>query len=146
MAVELKARYTFNAPIERVWERLLDPAAIAACLPGCQRFEADGEDRYRVTMSIGVAAIMGTFEGTVAVTDKQAERSFRLVVQGRGRPGFATGDATITLTPGEHDVVVEVAGQVAIGGLLAQVGQRLVASTARMMVDRFFECLRARIA
>jgi carbon monoxide dehydrogenase subunit G len=143
--VELNARYTFNAPIERVWERLLDPTAIAACLPGCQRFEADGEDRYRVTLSIGVAAITGTFEGTVAVTDKQRERSFRLVVQGRGRPGFATGDAIITLTPGEPDVVVEVAGQVAIGGLLAQVGQRLLASTARIIVDRFFDCLRARI-
>ena len=61
--MELKGQYVFDAPVDRVWERLMDPATIAACLPGCQRFEPIGEDRYQVVLTAGVAAVTGTFEG-----------------------------------------------------------------------------------
>ncbi len=143
--MDLKGQYTFNAPRARVWKQLMDPAIIAACLPGCQRFEPLGEDRYQVVVNAGVAAITGTFEGTVALVDQQPESSYRLVVEGRGRPGFASGDATVTLTPRATDVVVDVAGTMTVGGLVAQVGQRLISTTARMMMDRFFKCLQSRM-
>jgi carbon monoxide dehydrogenase subunit G len=143
--MELKAQYTFNAPLTVVWERLMDPNAIAGCLPGCERFEPLGGDRYRVVLTAGVAAITGTFEGTVALVDQQPQSSYRLVVEGAGRPGFAKGDATITLAPDDARVVVEVAGDMTIGGLVAQVGQRLLGATARMMMDRFFKCMQSKI-
>ena len=143
--MELKAQYVFDAPIGRVWSRLMDPATVAACLPGCQRFEPIGDDRYQVVLTAGVAAITGTFEGTVAIADKQPETSYRLIIQGRGHPGFANGESTVRLTPSDTGVVVDVAGVVTIGGLVAQVGQRLIGATARMMMDRFFKCLQAKI-
>jgi carbon monoxide dehydrogenase subunit G len=144
--MELKAQYRFDAPIGRVWNRLMDPATVAACLPGCQRFEPIGDDRYQVVLTAGVAAVTGTFEGTVSIADKQPETSYRLIIQGRGNPGFANGEATIRLTSSDTGVVVDVAGVVTIGGLVAQVGQRLLGATARMMMDRFFKCLQAKIA
>lgn len=143
--MELKGHYTFDAPVARVWDRLMDPETIAACLPGCQRFEPVGEDRYRVVLTAGVAAVTGTFEGTVALADKVPETSYRLVVDGRGRPGFATGDATIALAARETGVAVDVVGAMTVGGLVAQVGQRLLGITAQMMMDRFFACMRSKI-
>ncbi|HEY7292998.1 MAG TPA: carbon monoxide dehydrogenase subunit G [Vicinamibacterales bacterium] len=144
--MELKGQYRFDAPVARVWERLMDPATISACLPGCQRFEPAGDDRYQVVLTAGVAAITGTFEGTVTIADKLPERSYRLIVEGKGRPGFATGEAHIELTPDDARVVVDVAGAMTVGGLVAQVGQRLLGATARMMMDRFFKCLQGKIA
>ena len=143
--MDLKAQYTFNAPLTRVWQQLMDPATIAACLPGCQRFDPIGEDRYQVVLTAGVAAVSGTFEGTVTIADKQPETSYRLLVEGKGRPGFANGESTITLAAAESGVVVDVAGTMTVGGLVAQVGQRLLGATARMMMDRFFNCLREKI-
>jgi carbon monoxide dehydrogenase subunit G len=143
--MELKARYTFDATPAHVWAMLMDPIAIAACLPGCQKFEPIGPDRYRVVLTAGVAAVTGTFEGTVSIADKQPEKSYRLVVDGSGRAGFAKGESTITLTPDNNTVTVDVAGVVNVGGLVAQVGQRLIGATARMMMDRFFKCLQARM-
>jgi carbon monoxide dehydrogenase subunit G len=143
--MDLKAQYTFAAPVAQVWEQLMDPATIAACLPGCERFEPAGEDRYNVVLSAGVAAVTGTFEGSVTIADKVPQQSYRLVVDGKGRPGFATGESRITLTPGEGAVVVDVAGTVTVGGPVAQVGQRLLGATARMMMDRFFKCLQSKI-
>jgi carbon monoxide dehydrogenase subunit G len=143
--MELKARYTFDATAAHVWALLMNPVAIAQCLPGCQTFEPIGDDRYRVVLTAGVAAVSGTFEGTVSIADKQPEKSYRLIVDGSGRAGFAKGESTITLTP-EHDkVAVDVVGVVNVGGLVAQVGQRLIGATARMMMDRFFNCLQGRM-
>jgi carbon monoxide dehydrogenase subunit G len=144
--MELKAEYTFDAPPGRVWDLLMDPQAIAACLPGCQRFDALGDDRYQVVLTAGVAAITGSFSGTVAIVDKQPHASYRLVVEGRGTPGFANGESRVTLRPANGGVSVEVAGTVNVGGLIAQVGQRLLGATARLMLDRFFKCLQARLA
>jgi uncharacterized protein len=66
-------------------------------------------------------------------------------VEGSGRAGFAKGESTITLTPDDGKVTVDVAGVVNVGGLVAQVGQRLIGATAKLMMDRFFTCLKARM-
>jgi uncharacterized protein len=143
--MELKGQYLFDAPADRVWERLMDPATISSCLPGCQRFEPLGDDRYQVVLTAGVAAVTGTFEGTVAIADKQPMTSYRLVVNGKGRPGFANGDAVISLSDREGATSVDVAGSVMVGGLVAQVGQRLLGATAKIMMDKFFGCLREKM-
>ena len=159
--MELKADYTFPGPIARVWDLLMDPRVISACLPGCEVFEALGDDRYRVKLVAGVGAVTGTFEGTVAMAAKEPPVSYRLIVDGRGRAGFVTGEATMTLVEivgpvgrpaGSIDpdagvaVTVHVVGAAQVGGLIAQVGQRLLGATARMMMDRFFKCVQRRLA
>jgi hypothetical protein len=144
--MELKAQYAFDAPTDRVWEGLMDPVIIASCLPGCERFEPLGNDRYKVVLTAGVAAITGTFEGTVAIADKHGTQSYRLIVEGKGRPGFANGDAAISLTAHEAGTTVDVVGNVAVGGLVAQVGQRLLGATAKLMMDKFFKCLGEKVA
>ncbi|HEX7140712.1 MAG TPA: carbon monoxide dehydrogenase subunit G [Vicinamibacterales bacterium] len=143
--MELRGQYAFDAPVDRVWERLMDPATIASCLPGCQRFEPLGDDRYQVVLTAGVAAITGTFEGTVAIADKLPVGSYRLIVEGKGRPGFANGDAAISLTPNDASTTVDVVGNVRVGGLVAQVGQRLLGATAKLMMDKFFKCLNEKV-
>ena len=143
--MELNAQYKFLGAVTRVWDLLMDPLAISSCLPGCEAFEPLGGDRYRVVLNAGVAAITGSFEGTVEMADKTPPVSYRLTVEGRGRPGFVKGGATITLVDDEGGVTVHVAGVAQVGGLIAQVGQRLLGATVRMMMDRFFGCLQSRL-
>ena len=143
--MELKARYTFPGPVGRVWDLLMDPEMISSCLPGCDAFEPIGDDRYRVVLNAGVAAVTGTFEGAVQITEKQPPVSYKLAVDGKGRPGFVKGEATITLTEDAAGVTIDVAATAQIGGLIAQVGQRLLGATARMMMDRFFNCLQRQL-
>ena len=70
--MEIKGTYTFKAPRERVWALLMDTTAIAGCIPGCDALEPVGEDRYRATLTVALAAVTGTYQGTVAMVDKQA--------------------------------------------------------------------------
>jgi uncharacterized protein len=143
--MELKATYSFPNPPARVWELLMDPEVIGSCLPGCEKFEPIGENEYRVVMHAAVAAIGGSFGGTVRIADKQPPQSYRLIVDGSGSPGFAKGESIVTLRETPSGTGVDVNATVTVGGLVAQVGQRLLGVTGKMMMDRFFNCLKSRI-
>jgi len=124
---------------------MMDPAAIASCIPGCEALEPDGEDRFRAKITIGLAAITGSYEGTVTLSEKIANTSYRLSVEGQGRPGFVKGDAAIALRADGGCTVVDVTGTVQTGGAIARLGQRLIGSAAKMMQDRFFACMQGKV-
>jgi carbon monoxide dehydrogenase subunit G len=143
--VKLDGSYTFEAPPERVWELLLSPAALQSCIPGCEKFETTGEDSYSATMKVGVAAIRGTYNGKIRITDKQEPTAFTLNVEGSGGPGFVRGVARISLQPegGNTQVLVDADGQV--GGTVAGVGQRMLGGVAKMLMNNFFDCMRKQL-
>ena len=143
--MDIFGSYTFDAPPDRVWDLLMDPAVISSCIPGCNRFEPDGEDRYNVTLTVGLAAITGTYNGTVVLTDKKLHTAYRLVIEGQGRAGFVKGSSVIALRCAGVSTAVDVSGAVHTGGPIARVGQRLIGGVAKMMLDRFFECLQAKL-
>src|SRR5438067_6872223 len=144
--MDISGSYTFNAPPDRVWALLMDPAVLSSCIPGCERFEPDGDDRYTVTLTVGLAAITGTYTGTVVLTDMIPQTSYRLVVEGQGRPGFVKGSSAITLRADGGTTMVDVSAAVQTGGPIARVGQRLISGVAKMMMDRFFSCLQSKLA
>jgi len=143
--MDIFGSYTFDAPVDRVWDVLMDPAALSSCIPGCTRFEPDGEDRYAVTLTVALAAITGTYNGTVNLTDRTPHTSYRLVMEGDGRAGFVKGTSVISLRPAGASTAVDVSGAVHTGGPIARVGQRLIGGVARMMMDRFFACLQSKL-
>lgn len=143
--MDIHATYTFNAPAQAVWDLLMDTERIAACIPGCDRLEPLGDNRYRARLTVSLAAVSGAFDGTVAMVDQQSPSSYRLIVEGQGRGGFVKGASTIVLTDQGSTTAVAVSGQVQIGGAIARVGQRILSSVAKMMMDRFFGCLQGRL-
>ena len=143
--MEIHATYTFNAPPTRVWDVLMDTAAIAACTPGCRSFRPLGDDRYEAELSAGVAAISGDFKAIIALKDQQAPLSYRLEVDASGRPGFVKGQAQVSLAAEGDGTRVQIAATAEAGGMIARVGQRLIEGVARMSMDRFFGCLGSKI-
>ena len=139
--MELSGTYEIHAPSERVWDLLMDTDAIGRCLPGCRGLKPVGPDRYEVELGVTVAAVAGSFKGTVALEDKVPPNSYTLVVEGSGRQGFIKGRARVTLVP-EADVTrIQIAAQADVGGMIARVGQRLLEGVGRTMMDRFYACL-----
>ena len=143
--MDLNGTYTFDAPPARVWDLLMDPAVISSCIPGCQSMEPEGEDRYKVKLTVAIAAITGGYEGTVVISEKVQPSSYRLTVEGQGKPGFAKGNSAITLRAEGDKTVVDVTGTVQTGGPIARVGQRLIGGVSKMMLDRFFACLQGKV-
>ena len=69
---------TLNAPPERVWAALNDPAVLVRTIPGCEQLEAVGTDRYRMTVTAGIASIKGSYLGDVELADHEPFTAFTL--------------------------------------------------------------------
>ena len=143
--MQLAATYKFPATPQQVWTLLMDPEAIKSCLPGCKELRPTGDNRYQAEITIGVAAVTGTFTSTVTLSELQPPQSYRLSVDATGKTGFAKGSATVVLKPTPEGTAVEVTASAEVGGLVARVGQRLIDGVARMTMDRFFGCLATRL-
>ena len=143
--MRIDGRYTFEAPGSRVWELLMDTTAVAACIPGCRELRPIGGDRYEAELVVAIAAVTGSYRATVAMLNKVEPHSYRLVVDGTGRGGFVKGEAAVTLAAEGDRTIVSVAGSGQVGGTIARVGQRLIEGAGRMLMDRFFGCLAAKV-
>ena len=139
--MKIEGAHEISAPRQRVWDAFLDPELLRQAIPGCERLEAVGPDEYKATMKVGVAAVKGTFEGKVRLTDKQEPNSYKMGVEGSGGPGFVRGEAAITLTDSSGGTRVAYNADVQVGGLIAGVGQRMLGGVSKMMADQFFNRL-----
>lgn len=151
--MELSADYRFDKPPAVVWDALMDPEALAGCIPGCRSIEPDGPNRYRAAVSVRVGPVSGQYTATVALSELNPPHSYTMAIEGSGNLGFASGVARITLTPssdggasdgGASDgdgTIVQVDVDSQVGGAVARVGQRMMGSVAKGMLDRFFNCL-----
>ena len=145
--MRVEGTYRFPASQERVYALLQDPDMLAGCIPGCERLESVGPDQYEATVKVGVGAVRGTYKGEVRIVDQQAPEAYRMVVQGRGGPGFIKGEASVKIVPaGDAECDVQVVGDGQVGGMIAGVAQRLLGGVATMMMNQFFDCLRAKAA
>lgn len=134
--VDLEGTYTFDAPRDAVWSALMDPQVIAAILPGCQKMEEIEPNAYRALIQIKVGPVQGNFEGTVKLSDIQEPQAYRIAVTGKGAPGFVTGDGDLSLEAQDAKTVMSYKGKATVGGKLAGVGQRVLESSAKFIINQ----------
>jgi hypothetical protein len=142
----LDGTHHFSAPRDRVWAAFTDPAVLARATPGCERLVPIGPDEFEATLSVGVAAVKGTYQGKLALLDKKPLEGYTLRVEGSGRPGFVKGEGRLTLTDEDGGTRVTIKGEAQVGGLIAAVGQRLIGAASRMLMEQFLSALEAEIA
>src|SRR5437660_10932906 len=136
--MKIEGTYDVPVPRKKVWDAFLSPAQVKRAVPGCEKLEALGNDEFKARLKIGVAAVKGTFEGRVKLSDKKPPESYRLAAEGSGGPGFVKADTLITLTEIDGGTRVSYSADVQVGGLIAGVGQRMLGGVSKMMADQFF--------
>jgi uncharacterized protein len=127
-------------PVEMVWESLLDPRVLVATIPGCERLVPTGENAYDMTVTAGVAAIKGTYQGSCSLSDLKEHESLVMRLTGAGAPG--TIDATVQVFFGEADAGVtriDYEADAVVGGMVGGVGQRMLTSVSKRMAGEFFD-------
>jgi carbon monoxide dehydrogenase subunit G len=132
-----------SAPRDRVFAALIDPTVLQKCIPGCEKMESTGENQYTAKLTAGVGPVKGVFTATVSLQDIAAPEHYKIVVEGKGQPGFVKGTGELNLKEEDGGTSIQYTGEVNVGGLLASVGQRMIQGAANMMAGRFFKALEA---
>jgi carbon monoxide dehydrogenase subunit G len=125
---------------DQAWAALNDPEVLKASIPGCEKVEATGENRYAVVVAVKVGPLAAKFAGKIALSDVNPPESYTLSFDGQGgAAGFGKGQAKVKLTPQGSACELAYSATAQVGGKLAQVGQRLIDGVARSMAEDFFK-------
>ncbi|MDQ2855075.1 MAG: carbon monoxide dehydrogenase subunit G [Acidobacteriota bacterium] len=142
--MKIEGSHQVSAPRERVYQCLIDPEVLQRCIPGCEGLEKSGENSYAATIRTGIGSIKGVFNGNVRLEDMRPPEHYRIVVDGKGAPGFLKGSGNFTLVaPSSETTLIKYSGELQVGGTIAGVGQRMIQGTAKMMATQFFTALEA---
>ena len=141
--MKIEGTHEVQSKRERVFQALVDPEVLKRCIPGCERLEKTGENAYAATLRAGVGSIKGLFQGSVRLEDLRPPEHFRMIVEGKGQPGFMKGTGELDLEEKDGATLIKYAGDVQVGGTLASVGQRMIQGAAKMMATQFFTALEA---
>jgi len=139
--LKIGGSYTLPTGRDRAYQLLQDPAVLAQCMPGTDKLDKVGEGEYEMKMKMAIASIGGLFAGKVRIADPNPPQSFKLIVEGSGKIGFVKGEGLLTLSSKGDSTDVTYDGDVQVGGTIAGVGQRLIDTTAKMIIKKFFEKL-----
>ena len=139
--MKIGGSYTLPTGRDRAYQLLQDPAVLAQCMPGTDKLDKVGEGEYEMKMKMAIASIGGLFAGKVRIADPNPPQSFKLIVEGSGKIGFVKGEGLLTLSSKGDSTDVTYDGDVQVGGTIAGVGQRLIDTTAKMIIKKFFEKL-----
>jgi carbon monoxide dehydrogenase subunit G len=126
-------------PVEQVWDAILDPRVLVATIPGCEQLSATGDHAYDMTVTAGVAAIKGTYQGSCTLSDLKENESLTMRLSGAGAPG--TIDATVQVYFGEAEpgvTKIDYDAEAVVGGMVGGVGQRMLTSVSKRMAGEFF--------
>ena len=140
--MKINGHYTIlSTELERAYDALQDPVVLTKCIPGCESLERIDEGEYAMKMKMALAAFAGQFTGKVKIVDPVPPSAFKMIVEGSGKIGFLKGEGLLNLKAAGAAVEIVFDGDVQIGGTMAAVGQRLIESTSKMMITRFFDKL-----
>jgi carbon monoxide dehydrogenase subunit G len=148
MALVIEGEERIAAPLDKVWLALNDPDVLKACIPGCQNLEKKSDTEFAATVVLKIGPIKATFAGEVTLQNLNPPHSYTIAGEGKGGiAGFAKGGADVTLTDdGTGATVLRYATKADVGGKIAQLGSRLIASTSKKLAGEFFSKFNATVS
>jgi carbon monoxide dehydrogenase subunit G len=141
--MKIEGSHKIQAPRERVFQALTDPAILQKCIPGCEELQKTAENQYIAKLSAGVGSIKSVFTAAISLDELTPPSHYKLIIEGKGQPGFVKGSGSFDLEEQDGSTEVKYSGDVNVGGLIASVGQRMLQGAAKMMATKFFNVLEA---
>jgi uncharacterized protein len=147
--VKLEHSFQVNAPLEHVWQALVDVERVAPCLPGAEINEAGEDGTYRGTFTIRLGPTTAAYRGELAMeeVDDAAHRSV-MRASGADKRGQGSAKAKIVSTMREEGdlTTVDVETDFTITGRLARFGRGgMIQDVSNRLLRDFSECLQQMI-
>jgi carbon monoxide dehydrogenase subunit G len=145
--MEMSGEYRIDAPIAEVWAALNDIEILKICIPGCEELEQASDTEMTAKVALKIGPVKARFNGAVTFENVTPPEGYSIVGEGQGGiAGFAKGGADVQLVEDGDETVLTYQAKAQVGGKIAQLGSRLIKSTAAKLADKFFKNFRDALA
>jgi carbon monoxide dehydrogenase subunit G len=143
----MEGKFTIKAPIQKLWETLLDPETLLSCIPGAEKIERIDEKTFDcvVKQKVGPISVKFKFKSVLS----KVEPPTHIEVDGEGedigKAGHFVQKSVVDLreTPG-GEVEVSYRTDATIVGKLAMFGDRIMRAKAKKVEEEFTKALQER--
>lgn len=137
--MKLTGENRINASPQEVWRALNDPAILKQAIPGCDTLEKLSDTAFKATVTTKIGPVQAKFNGEVELQDLDPPNGYTISGKGSGGvAGNARGSAKVKLEPDGTGTKLSYDVDAQVTGKLAQLGSRLIDSTAKMLAGQFF--------
>jgi carbon monoxide dehydrogenase subunit G len=139
--MDIEGTYTLQAPVEEVWQYLVDLQALQHAMPGLERLESTGQLAYAFTLRIKQAPLRGVYQGKVMVDSAPYPdplTSYRFSIEGDGQHTPFQGIWDIRLSQQHDNTVVAYSGALNPGKMSALLPPSLVKGAVKILIQQFF--------
>lgn len=139
--MKVEGEYPLPAPRDAVWRAVLDPEILARTLPGCERLERVDETAFRGALRVQVGPVSGRFEGLLELSELRSLEGYHMKLGGQGPAGFITAEGDLRLEERGESTILRYRIEAQVGGRIAGVGQRVLESSAKVIIRQGLEGL-----
>ena len=149
MAFKIEERFEVQAPVERVWQYLIDPKRVVHCLPGAELLEQQDEHTFLGAIKVKVGPLAMSYKGQAKFTEMNEEtHQVRMVGDARevGGSGSTKVSMLSTVSPlasGASEVLVSA--DIDLVGKIVQFGRGMIEEVSRQMFRQFSTCVRQQL-
>ncbi|HXQ70368.1 MAG TPA: SRPBCC family protein [Pyrinomonadaceae bacterium] len=149
MAFKIEERFEVQAPVERVWQYLIDPKRVVHCLPGAELLEQQDEQTFLGAIKVKVGPLSMSYKGQAKFTEINEEtHQVRMVGDARevGGSGSTKVSMLSTVTPlasGGSEVLVNA--DIDLVGKIVQFGRGMIEEVSRQMFRQFSTCVKQQL-
>jgi carbon monoxide dehydrogenase subunit G len=146
--MDMNGSETIGAPVEVVWRSLNDAEILRQCIPGCESLEKTSDTDMTATVVLKIGPVKARFEGAVQLSNLNPPHSYTISGEGKGgMVGFAKGGADVSLAAQpDGTTLLTYSVKADVGGKIAQLGGRLIDSTAKKLAEQFFSSFGAKVS
>ena len=138
--MEFENTFVVDAPVEEVWDLLLDVERIAPCMPGAQVLEQTGDDAYKVAVKVTLGPMTMNYKGDVEIVDKDDDAhqaTMRAKAKEARGQGTASANMRMALRPAEGGTEASILTEMQMSGKAAAMGQGVIKDVAATLTDTF---------
>lgn len=123
-----------------VWAALNDTEILRRSIPGCETIEKISDTEFTARVVLVIGPVKAKFLGRVTLANLDPPNSYTIEGEGQGGiAGFGKGGAEIQLSQeSDNYTILSYKAKATVGGKMAQLGARLIESTTKKLVERFF--------
>jgi carbon monoxide dehydrogenase subunit G len=148
--MKLEQSFTVAAPVEQVWDMLVDVERVAPCLPGAEITGQGPDGSYEGNFTVKLGPTTASYRGSLRMDSlDEASRTATMHAKGTDKRGQGGANATIVSTMRQEgeETVVDVVTDFTITGRLARFGRGgMIEDISKRMMRDFSQCLQASMA
>jgi uncharacterized protein len=149
MPFKIEEEFEVRAPVQQVWEYLIDPAKVVVCIPGAELLEAQDEHTFVGAVKVKVGPMTMSYKGLMKFTEVD-EQGHQVRMVGEGREAGGAGSARVTMLSkvaplGGGGSLVVVNAEVDLVGKIVQFGRGMIEEVSRQLFRQFSACVKQRL-